>query len=127
MKNRILPILCIMTAMFASFLFGLFFGRAYASPPLQITGIEAIAPAKGTDGTLPEQEETETVHFPLDINSATARELAALPGIGETLAQRIVEYRDANGYFTAPEDLMEVQGIGKARYDALKDYIMIGG
>lgn len=127
MKNRILPILCVLTAMFASFLFGLFFGRAYASPPLQISAIAYAGPAQKPDKTIPEPEQTEAVHFPLDINTATASELAALPGIGETLAQRIVEYREANGQFSAPEGLMEVQGIGKSRYDAIKDYIMIGG
>lgn len=63
----------------------------------------------------------------LDINRATAEELDELPGIGEALAGRIVAYREANGAFSAPEELLEVDGIGEARYAAMEDYICCEG
>jgi len=50
----------------------------------------------------------------VDINSASAAELDALPGIGPAIAARIIEQREANGPFTTVEDLQEVKGIGAA-------------
>lgn len=61
----------------------------------------------------------------ININTADARELDALPGIGEVKAQAIVDYREANGPFAAPEELMKVKGIGQATYNKLKDLITI--
>ncbi len=61
----------------------------------------------------------------IDINRAEVWLLEALPGIGPTLAQRIVDYRDQNGLFDRVEDLMEVDGIGQAKYDGLKDLITV--
>lgn len=61
----------------------------------------------------------------ININRATAKELTALPGIGEVRATQIVEFRESNGYFKAPEDLMDVSGIGQATYDALAGLITI--
>ena len=62
----------------------------------------------------------------LDINTAPVEELRLLPGIGEVLAQAIVDYRQMNGPFESPEALMEVPGIGKGRFDGLKEKIAIG-
>ncbi len=61
----------------------------------------------------------------ISINSATLQQLSTLPGIGETTAQRIIDYRDQNGLFQQLEDLMEVKGIGPAKYEKLKDYIAL--
>lgn len=63
---------------------------------------------------------------PLDVNSASAEELMSLPGIGEALAARIVEYRAAHGDFEDKDALMRVEGIGEARLAAISDYITIG-
>jgi competence protein ComEA len=56
----------------------------------------------------------QSVATTLAINSASAEELAALPGIGPALAARIVEYRTANGMFASMDDLAAVPGIGPA-------------
>ncbi len=62
----------------------------------------------------------------IDINKATAAELTALKGIGDAIAARIVEYREANGLFKAPEDIMKVKGIGEKKFAAIKDLIVAG-
>ena len=61
----------------------------------------------------------------VNINTADASELEALPGIGKTLAQRIVTYRKENGRFTAPEDLLGVEGIGEKTINGLQDYVVL--
>ncbi len=61
----------------------------------------------------------------VNINSATASELEALPGIGPALAQRIIDYRVANGPFAAPEDIVEVRGIGERTFEQLRDLITV--
>ena len=62
---------------------------------------------------------------PLDLNTATAEELASLPGIGETLAERIVAYREANGDFAGVEELLEVSGIGEKKLAALEGCVSV--
>lgn len=62
----------------------------------------------------------------ININTATASQLEALPKIGPAIAQRIVEYRDAHGPFGRIEDLQRVKGIGPATFAALKDFITVG-
>ena len=59
----------------------------------------------------------------VDINTADADELDALPGIGPVLARRIIDWRTANGPFASPEQLLEVDGIGQATLDGLRDHI----
>jgi len=61
----------------------------------------------------------------VDINTATAAELTELPGVGEALAQRIVEYREKQGPFTAPEQLMNVRGIGEKSFAKLRDRLTV--
>lgn len=59
----------------------------------------------------------------VNINAADAAELASLPGIGEELAARIVEYRTKNGAFAAQEDIMNVPGIGEGKFEAVRELI----
>jgi competence protein ComEA len=63
---------------------------------------------------------------PLDLNSATARQLDVLPGIGPVLAQRIIDYRTRKGRFKSVSQLRDVSGIGPKRYADLKDRVTIG-
>lgn len=63
----------------------------------------------------------------VNINTATADELTLLPGIGEALAQRILEYRTENGPFRSTEDLVNVSGIGAQKLEDLLEHITIGG
>jgi len=62
---------------------------------------------------------------PLDINTATATQLEALPGIGPATAKRILEYREKNGSFKKIEELMNVPGIGEKSFLKLKPLITV--
>ena len=61
----------------------------------------------------------------VNINTATQTELETLSGIGPSMAQKIIEYRNKNGKFTDTEDIKNVPGIGDAKYSAIKDDIEI--
>ncbi|MHB1296496.1 MAG: helix-hairpin-helix domain-containing protein [Anaerolineae bacterium] len=102
-------------------------------------GINLAAPL--TDGqqvAVPRQGETPSADFLalrtlpsaeasalVNINTATAAELEQLPGIGSVYAARIVDYRDTHGPFAAPEDLMQVAGIGSGRFEAIAPLITV--
>ena len=59
----------------------------------------------------------------VNINTASAEELDGLPGIGPVLAQRIVEYREANGPFASVDGLLEVKGLGPGILEAIRPQI----
>ena len=75
--------------------------------------IEAVPPA----------EKAETLRA-VNINTAGADELESLPGIGPVLAQRIVDWRTANGPFTDAAQLLEVDGIGQTVLESIQDFIV---
>jgi len=62
----------------------------------------------------------------VNINTASATELDALPGIGAKVAARIVEYRQKNGPFKKVEELMNVRGVGEKNFLKLKGQITVG-
>jgi competence protein ComEA len=62
---------------------------------------------------------------PLDVNRAAAVELAALPGVGPGLAQRIVEERERRGRFDSPEALRYVLGMGPKKLAAIRRFITV--
>ena len=61
----------------------------------------------------------------VDINSADASSLEALPMIGPVKATAVVAYRDRHGPFAVPGDIMKVNGIGPATYEAIRDFITV--
>lgn len=61
----------------------------------------------------------------ININTASAKELERLPGIGEELAERIVEHRRKYGPFRRAEDLIMVRGIGDARFREIRHLITV--
>ena len=81
---------------------------------------KAAAPAKVT-----KKAKAAEAAAPVNINTATEKDLQKLPGVGKVLSKRIVEYRTKNGPFSAPEDLMKVKGITKKKFEALKSRITV--
>ena len=98
------------------------------SPPPETT----VPPSKSSPSTSSNpSRETEKkpaepkVTFPVNINTASKRELDALPGIGEVLAQRILDYRKANGSFQSVDELVKVKGIGEKTLEKLRPYATV--
>ncbi|SIQ28896.1 ComE operon protein 1 [Corynebacterium afermentans subsp. afermentans] len=73
--------------------------------------------AGGAEGAAPAESGT------VSLNSASASELTALPGVGEATAAAIVAHRETNGPFTAVEQLTDVRGIGPAKFEAMRDMV----
>jgi len=69
---------------------------------------------------------TQTVTFPININTATLQELDALPYIGQIRASEIIAYRQAHGPFKRIEDLLKVYGITQEVFDRIKGLITVG-
>jgi comEA protein len=97
------------------------------------TAETVTAAPESTDGT--ETTETESTASEtalseatelVNINTADAAALEALPGIGAELAARIVAYREENGLFQFAEDITNVYGIGDGKYASIAEYITVG-
>jgi len=86
-------------------------------------GEQVLVPARGAAATAAGSG-TPSPTAPLDLNSATAEQLDALPGIGPVTAQKIVDYRQAHGPFRSVDDLEGVPGIGPARVAELKGLVV---
>lgn len=80
------------------------------SPPPAVPG---AGPGAGAQGGL------------VNLNTATAAELDALPGVGPVLAQRIIDHRTRTGGFRSVEELRKVEGVGDARFEQLKDLVTV--
>ncbi len=63
----------------------------------------------------------------ININEADAGQLALLPRVGPALAQRIIEFRDENGKFEEPEDIMLVRGIGEKTFALMEPFLAVSG
>ncbi len=82
-------------------------------------------PMKGSVGLEGDEGIKENNKRGVNINSASIIELSSLPGIGQVLAQRIIEYRRTHGRFEDKKDLMKVPGIGEKRFAEIEDLIVI--
>lgn len=97
-----------------------------SSQKLRADEISALADSLGIvyEKTLSEQKVIKP-GTKININTALAADLALLPGIGEVMAERIIEFREQNGFFKKPEDIMKVKGIGEKKYEKLKDFVVV--
>ena len=82
----------------------------FARPQPGVNGVQSTQSSPDTNGIV-------------NINRASVTELDALPGVGPSTAQAIVDYRTTNGPFGSPEDLLNVRGIGPAKFDAMRKLV----
>ncbi|WP_041782043.1 ComEA family DNA-binding protein [Mycolicibacterium chubuense] len=88
-------------------------------------GSSVVPGATPPDGVAPPPETTSGAKGLVDLNTATAEELDALPGVGPVTAAAIVAWRETNGRFRSVDQLGEVDGIGPARLGKLRDLVRV--
>ena len=77
------------------------------------------------EGIIMQEESNNSRSSIVNINTANETELEELPGIGASIAGRIIEYRNKNGKFKSIEDIKNVTGIGENKFKKIKDYIKV--
>ena len=87
-------------------------------------GEQIVVPARGSGAAGASSGATPSPTAPLDLNSASLEQLDALPGIGPTTAQKILDYRQAHGSFHSVAELDAVPGIGQGRIEQLKGLVL---
>ena len=112
-------ILIAVTGGFLCLLLGVFLGRNSNKTYIQIQDIDSVQ-------TQPAASRPPESLGKININTADLDRLQLLPGIGEALAQRIIDYREQHGDFKSVDDLMNVSGIGGKKFDSIKKYVIIG-
>jgi competence protein ComEA len=89
-------------------------------------GTQVLVPREGQEGVAPPPVSGGAVAGGLvNVNTATATELEELPGIGEVIAQAIVDYRTENGPFASVDQLLDVSGIGDATLEDIRDLVSV--
>ena len=123
MKNNPVIVLDCACLILSAFLLGLYVGRNSLGEEIQANDLNVPTTAATTPTTRPGSQQTQKVN----INTADIYTLMTLDGIGEIYAQRIIDYREANGPFEKIEDIQNVPGIGEKRFEVIKDRITVGG
>ena len=128
MKNNALHPLLFAVILFSVFMIGVLVGRLV---PLGEKAMQTSFDMSkvSADGSCASTEVDPNVFSSgkLNINAATEADFALLPGIGETLAERIVAYRQQNGLFSSIDDITHVKGIGADTFTKISQYITVGG
>ncbi len=117
----------IITIVFLALTLGFSLGRHQQESVFIVTesAFSSHGSQSAAENGAPSSAAVESERTIININSCTAAELEALPGIGPVLAERIIAYRESEGGFKTIEDITKVQGIGAAVYEDIREYISV--
>ncbi|MGH9440995.1 MAG: ComEA family DNA-binding protein [Thermoanaerobaculia bacterium] len=96
----------------------------FALPAPAASGAKKSSPKAGAAGST---QAPAAASGTVNLNSASAEQIALLPRVGIKVARRIVDYRKGNGDFKRVEDVMEVKGVGEKLFTSLREHLSIAG
>lgn len=101
--------------------------QAIVAVPVLLAAMWTVAALPWADAAEPaaRAKPSASSRAPVDLNEANAEQLTAVPGIGETLAARIVAFREEHGPFRRVEDLLKVRGIGEKSFQKLRPHVTV--
>ena len=140
MKFKTISVMAIFCLILSAFLFGMYFGRNIGNNTVEISQITHTTGATDATNPVPTDTQATSVTTPtfteaptqpstagkVNINTADLATLMTLEGIGQTYAQRIIDYRNEHGPFDTIADITNVPGIGAKRFEAIMDDITVG-
>lgn len=97
-------------------------GQKLYIPNINEKEVEYISTENG-DNVI--EKTPDSNNFKVNINTGGVEELKTLPGVGDSLAQKIINYRNENGKFKTVDDLKNVSGIGEKKFESMKKYVKI--
>lgn len=106
------------TGIFLCLLIGIFIGRNLTGNYISLNGTSDSQSLSNT-------QDSQINDGRIDINTASLQQLQLLPGIGEVMAQQILDYRSEHGGFTSVEELMNIRGIGEKKFAQIEAYIKV--
>ena len=124
MKKQGITVLLLLTFLFLGFICGFFMGRNVNHSNVELSHLPKPTITPAPSGTLPISQ-PQQITGKININTATIDQLMLLPGIGQVLAQNIIDHRNTHGNFQKTADLLLVEGIGEQRLDSIIDLITV--
>lgn len=121
MKNTSYIILLSVTFIFIGIMVGIYIGRASNSNYIDLS----YTPTTHINEVSNIEQKPQIVK--ININTAKESDLTILPGIGESTAKKIIEYREKYGPFIRIDDVVNVKGISQKRFEEISKYITVGG